>query len=88
MIGLGTLAKFAKGTLSQDELAELLAQFGMELEMRQVGTSQANEAFKVTAVAALQPQSSILAIRGRMQNGDQIEALIVMVPCSGNKKTG
>lgn len=83
MLGFGAaLAKMASGGMGPDELAKLLRAAGIDLEMAPVPFSEASGSFTETARAVRVPGATLHRMRGRMKNGAQLEALIVLVPAS------
>ena len=76
MISLGTMAKLAKGGLGPDEIAEVLAAVGIELETREVPV--AKDTFVPLAESASLPRSKFIELRGRMKDGSQLHALVVL----------
>jgi len=75
-LGLGSIMKLAKGGLGPDELAEILAAAGMDLQFNPVAPSL--ETFRPLAEAASLPSSKMGELKGRMKGGGTIHALLVM----------
>jgi len=72
----------ARGGMGPDELAEILGAMGMSMQMRPVGADGAPGAFQRAAQTTLHPGAKLFSLRGEMQNGDTIEALLVLSPHS------
>lgn len=75
-IGIGTMMKLAKGSLGPEQLKEMLAAAGIELEFSQVKPSA--EAFVQLGKAAALPGSELMRLSGAMKDGKRIEALLVV----------
>jgi hypothetical protein len=78
MIGLGTLAKLAKGGLGPDELGELLEAAGMKVDFAPVQVADALPEFKALAEATSLPDAKILRLNARMKGGEILQALLVV----------
>lgn len=83
MIGLGTLAKLAKGGLGPDELAAILEAAGMKIELGEVERPSYRSAFGAAGASLLRPGARLVRIQGVMENGDTVQALIVLAPVTG-----
>ena len=83
-MNLGDIAKVAKlassGSLGADELTELASTFGIEVEFQELLPDQRPIHFQEVARQAILSGSRVLHCRGRFRDGDQAEALLVMVP--------
>jgi len=80
MMGFSSLAKLASGGIGPDEMAKLLRAAGIDLEMAPVPLSEASGSFTELAHAVRVPGATVHRMRGRMKNGAQLEALIILVP--------
>lgn len=87
MIGLKTLTKLAKGTVSQDEIEEMLAAMGVDLAIEPVPEDAKPIAFQRAAEAAIVPGAELVAVTGRMKNGDQVAALLILRPAHARVTT-
>ena len=76
MIGLGSMMKMARGGLSADDLGELFA--GMGIEVTVEPKSPTLETFKPLAASASLPSSKLIELRGKMKDGGEIHALLVL----------
>ncbi len=76
MLGLGTLAKLAKGGIGPDEFGEMLAAMGMNGEMAQV--QDPRQAIRELAVGASLPSRRMLSIHGTMRDGETLQALLIV----------
>jgi hypothetical protein len=76
MIGIGSLLKLAKGGLGPDELSEILAAAGMELQVQPVPMEL--ESFRVLAETASLPGAKLVRLQGGKKSGDRIDALLVI----------
>lgn len=88
MIGLGTLAKIAKGSLSLDEVMEMASAVGMDLTVQNLDEGQLPMAFERAARAASSPFCKVVALRGVTKERAVVEALLVLVPSPDNEKKG
>lgn len=80
MLKLAQIAKLAKGSLGPDEIGELLASAGIDLQMIPVEREKGPVAFRGMAIAASKPGARLVAMRGLLKNGESMEALLVLVP--------
>ena len=78
MLNLKSIAALAKGALGPDELAELLASLGWEIEMRAVDGADREHPFRLAAAAAVQPGSSMVAMVGKSKTGQRAHLIIIM----------
>ena len=88
MIGLGTLAKLAKGGIGPDELGEILSAMGVELEMAPVPFPEASKAYRDSAAGLTGPGAKLHRLSGKMKNGDRLEALLVLIPSPASTGKG
>ena len=81
MIGLGTLAKMAKGGMGLDEIAEMLSAMGMEMELSPLipGGGQLEE----TARAVASPGAQSVCVSGKLKGGAELRGVLILVPCPG-----
>jgi hypothetical protein len=80
MIGFGTLAKLATGGMGPDELAAICEAAGMEIEVGEVQRADYRAAFGEAGASLTQSGARLVSINGRMKNGDEMRALIVLAP--------
>jgi hypothetical protein len=66
--------------MGPDELKELLAAAGIELEFNPIETMKAHEAFQGTAQASISPGAKLFGLEGKMKSGETLRALIVLEP--------
>ena len=79
MLGLGTLTKLARGSMSLEELGGMLQAAGIALTMTPVEGGQAvRTEFAGLAADAAKGGAKLLRIQGQMKNGDRIHALLIM----------
>lgn len=77
MIGLGAVIKLAKGSLTRDELLELLAQVGVQAEPHVITEGERQATFEDVARASLIAESQMVRIDAKMKDGSRATALIV-----------
>jgi hypothetical protein len=87
MIGLGSMVKLAKGSLTPDDLAELASSMGMEIEINNVDISDAGHAFRHAALAAAKPGAKIAKVSGYDRAGAQLEAIFIIAPARSASNT-
>lgn len=75
-IGIGTMMKLAKGGRGPEQLKEMLAAAGVDMEFSKVKPSPA--AFVELGTAAALPGSELMRLSGAMKDGKRIEALLVV----------
>jgi hypothetical protein len=73
MVGLGSMMKLARGGLGPDELAEILAAAGMELEFSPAKAEI--DSFRPHAESASLPGSKMIELKGKMKGGGHLHAL-------------
>ena len=79
-IGLGTLAKIARGGMSLDDIRELLEQMGVKMDFARIQGVTAETAFTDVARASLGDGSQTFQVVGRMKTGEQVKAVITLIP--------
>ena len=77
MIGIGTLAKLAKGGLSKDELLEILSQLGVLAEFGEVQEGVKKGEFESLWASASLPGSHVVRLQMRMKGGGELVGLLV-----------
>lgn len=77
-MNLGSMFRLAKGAVSQDELAELLAVMGIDAEFASVSQADALAAFQGAGEAASVPGSTLVRLRARMKGGEQLTGILVV----------
>jgi hypothetical protein len=82
MINLKTLTRLAKGAISQDEIEEIFAAMGVDFAFEPVPELDKPAAFQAAALASIEPGAQLVAVRGRMKNGDEVAALLILRPAA------
>lgn len=81
MIGkLKSMMKLATGAVTQDEIEEMFAAMGVDFAIEPVPEEAKPVAFQRAAEASIQPGAELVAVTGRMKNGDQVAALLILRP--------
>ena len=78
MINIRAITNLMKGALGPDELAELLASLGIEIEMREVSGAGCEQPFRAAAAAAVQPGASVISMTGRAKDGQRAHVLVIL----------
>ncbi len=86
-MNIGSIFKMAKGAIGPDELAELLSSLGWEVEFRQLELGDRPPVLEQTARSAAAPGSKVMWITGTDQEGNQVDALMVVTPVQILEKT-
>lgn len=74
------LLKAAKAGFGPDQWAEMLSAMGIQVTVFPVEGDHVPGAFQGVAESTLVPDSKVFVVRGVMKNGEQMEAIFVMVP--------
>jgi hypothetical protein len=80
MVGLGTLAKLASGGIGPDEILEIMASMGIDMEMTQITEDGRQGAMRIVASSLVAKGSKTVLLRGRMKGGEYITAVLTMGP--------
>lgn len=76
MAGLGSVMKLMRGGFGPDELAEMLKAVGMDVNFAAKPVSA--DSFRPLASSASLPGSKLVELTGKMKDGGQLHALIVL----------
>jgi hypothetical protein len=74
------IRKLSQGNIGPDEIAELLATQGIDLEITHTRPEAVPEVFREAAIRTLKPGVDVITICGRMKNGDRLDALMIVQP--------
>lgn len=82
-IGLGTMARLARGKLGMEEITELLASNGLNVEFKEIPKEDAEGAFQGAAQLAMLAGAKLTVVEGQTEQGDKFGALIIICANSG-----
>ncbi len=85
-MNLGMILKLAKSGFDADQMTELARGMGWNLDLQDLARDKRPMAFQRAAAAAVEPDSSVIAIWGTDAQGNRLEALLVLVPVEKAKK--
>lgn len=81
MIGLGTILKMAKGgALDKDTMEEIAEQMGMRISVVPLPDNRIPSTFSDLLEHGAEMGTYTFQLTGRMKNGDEFSAVIVLVP--------
>lgn len=76
MIGLGTLAKLAKGGMGPEEIQTVLQSLGVDLQFEHV--TKVRAAFEGLAQSAKNPKAELIDVRGTLKGGKRVHAMLIV----------
>jgi hypothetical protein len=80
VFGLGAFAKLAKGGIGPEQFGAICEAAGIDVEFSEVTRADYRATFGAAGTSLTRPGSRLLNIRGKMKNGDTMDALIILVP--------
>ncbi len=75
---MSLLKSFNQALPSQEQIGELLSVAGLNVTFASLTAEQRETAFRMAAVAAVEPNSTVVSIRGHDREGNMIEGLLVV----------
>lgn len=79
MLGLGTITKMARGGMSLEDMAGILAAAGVNLTMTTIeGREATRNEFNTLARGAARPGAKVIAVKGTMKDGSTVHALLTL----------
>ncbi len=80
MISPGAIFKLMQGAMGPEQIAELFGAMGMDVSFQPLTEGQRAMVFQELARKAIETGCSVISIRGRAKDGDELTAILVASP--------
>jgi hypothetical protein len=80
MFSIKMIKKLSGGNIGPDEMAELLATMGIEMEVAHICAEDVPAVFQEAAIRTMKPGAEVITLSGRLKNGDRMDALMIVQP--------